>query len=118
MRTIPTKLASLAFAALLSACAAGPTDEGAAGTPGAAGERGSATRVTPQAVESKPVPGVDLTTSRQGGAAGSVTAGADGSPSQRSIYFDFDRFDIKDEFRPVVQAHATYLRNHPEARTL
>lgn len=29
--------------------------------------------------------------------------------SRRSIYFDFDSFTIKDEFRPVVEAHARYL---------
>ena len=29
--------------------------------------------------------------------------------SRRSIYFDFDSFSIKDEFRGVVEAHAKYL---------
>jgi peptidoglycan-associated lipoprotein len=29
--------------------------------------------------------------------------------SRRSIYFDFDSFTIKDEFRPVVEAHAKFL---------
>ena len=29
--------------------------------------------------------------------------------SKRSIYFDFDSFSIKDEFRGVVEAHAKYL---------
>jgi peptidoglycan-associated lipoprotein len=29
--------------------------------------------------------------------------------SKRSIYFDFDSFTIRDEFRPVVEAHARYL---------
>jgi peptidoglycan-associated lipoprotein len=29
--------------------------------------------------------------------------------SRRSIYFDFDSFTIKDEFRPVVEAHARFL---------
>jgi peptidoglycan-associated lipoprotein len=29
--------------------------------------------------------------------------------SKRSIYFDFDSFSIRDEFRPVVEAHARYL---------
>jgi peptidoglycan-associated lipoprotein len=29
--------------------------------------------------------------------------------AKRSIYFDFDSFTIKDEFRPVVEAHAKYL---------
>lgn len=29
--------------------------------------------------------------------------------SRRSVYFDFDSFTIRDEFRPVVDAHARYL---------
>jgi peptidoglycan-associated lipoprotein len=29
--------------------------------------------------------------------------------SRRSVYFDFDSFTIKDEYRPVVEAHAKYL---------
>lgn len=29
--------------------------------------------------------------------------------SRRSVYFDFDSFTIKDEFRPIVEAHAKYL---------
>jgi peptidoglycan-associated lipoprotein len=29
--------------------------------------------------------------------------------SRRSVYFDFDSFTIRDEFRPVVEAHARFL---------
>lgn len=29
--------------------------------------------------------------------------------SRRSVYFDFDSFTIKDEYRPIVEAHAKYL---------
>jgi peptidoglycan-associated lipoprotein len=29
--------------------------------------------------------------------------------AKRSVYFDFDSFTIKDEFRPVVEAHAKFL---------
>ncbi len=29
--------------------------------------------------------------------------------SQRSVYFDFDSNVVKDEFRPLVQAHAKYM---------
>ena len=32
-----------------------------------------------------------------------------GQLARRSIYFDFDSFSIKDEFRGVVEAHAKYL---------
>lgn len=36
--------------------------------------------------------------------------------SKRSIYFDFDQFIIKPEYRNTIQAHANYLLNHPDAR--
>jgi peptidoglycan-associated lipoprotein len=38
--------------------------------------------------------------------------------SKRSIYFDFDKFDVKAEYRPVVEAHAKYLRENPGAKVL
>jgi len=36
--------------------------------------------------------------------------------SQRVIYFDFDKADIRSEFRDVLNAHAQYLAGHPSAR--
>ncbi|SEK97933.1 peptidoglycan-associated lipoprotein Pal [Nitrosovibrio tenuis] len=38
--------------------------------------------------------------------------------SKRSIYFDFDSYVVKDEFKPLVVAHAHYLRNNAAARVL
>lgn len=35
--------------------------------------------------------------------------------SKRSIYFDFDRYVVKPEYRALVEAHAQYLLSHPEA---
>lgn len=35
--------------------------------------------------------------------------------SKRSVFFDFDKYDIKDEFKPMVQAHAKYLSSNPGA---
>jgi len=36
--------------------------------------------------------------------------------SRRSIYFDYDKDDVKSEYRPLVEAHAKYLTAHPQAR--
>ena len=36
--------------------------------------------------------------------------------SRRSIFFDYDQFVVKEEFKPVVAAHAKYLSSHREAR--
>ena len=36
--------------------------------------------------------------------------------TQRSIYFDFDKFEIKPEYLDIVNAHAQYAADHPEAK--
>ena len=35
--------------------------------------------------------------------------------SQRKIYFGLDRYDVSDEYRALVEAHAGYLRSSPSA---
>jgi peptidoglycan-associated lipoprotein len=32
--------------------------------------------------------------------------------AKRSIYFDLDSYTVKDEFKPVLDAHARYLNSH------
>ncbi|WP_115718002.1 peptidoglycan-associated lipoprotein Pal [Gallaecimonas mangrovi] len=34
------------------------------------------------------------------------------------IYFDFDKYDIRPEFAELLEAHATYLRDHPDVKVL
>ena len=36
--------------------------------------------------------------------------------SKRVIYFDFDKSEVKSEYRPIVAAHATYAAAHNSAR--
>ncbi len=36
--------------------------------------------------------------------------------SKRSIFFDYDSNLIKDEFKPIVTAHANYLKQNPGAK--
>ena len=38
--------------------------------------------------------------------------------SRRSVYFDFDSYVVKDEYKSLVGAHAGYLRGNPSARVL
>ena len=38
--------------------------------------------------------------------------------SKRNIYFDFDRDTVKDEFRPMLEAHAKYLLAHGAAKVI
>ncbi len=41
-------------------------------------------------------------------------SGADAGKAARTIYFDFDSFVIKDEFKPAVDAHAKRLLSDPK----
>jgi peptidoglycan-associated lipoprotein len=38
--------------------------------------------------------------------------------SKRSIYYEFDKFDVRDEYRDMVEAHARYLRDNSGAKML
>lgn len=38
--------------------------------------------------------------------------------SKRSVYFDFDKDEVKAEFRPLVEAHAKYLSAHADAKVV
>lgn len=36
--------------------------------------------------------------------------------SQRVVYFEFDKSDVRAQYRDIVRAHAAYLRDNPSAR--
>ena len=36
--------------------------------------------------------------------------------SKRSVYYDFDMYNIREEFQPMVEAHAKFLREHKDIR--
>jgi len=38
--------------------------------------------------------------------------------SERTVYFDYDSYTVKGEYRPLVLAHAKYLRDNESARVL
>jgi len=86
---------------------------------------------TPPPVDDKAA--TDASKAADGGAStrgvtGSGVTGAQGSTMQphkdpanilsqkRSIYFDYDQFVIKDEFRATVEAHAKYLQGNRALR--
>jgi len=71
----------------------------------------------PQAVESKPV------TQVQAAPKAAMTGFAalkdpNNILSKRAVYFDFDKFDVKDEFKPLIEAHARFLRDNATAKML
>jgi peptidoglycan-associated lipoprotein len=107
----------------LAGCQTTPTEE----TPAAGAEArpGAAEKAPAKPAEAKPVERAEVTAREAAGAAAAAPAGAL-SPlkdptnilSKRSIYYDFDKYDIKDDDKPIVDAHAKYLREHPDAKML
>ena len=111
MRLLWTALVTLA----LGACATTQTD-----TQPPAGVEDRAPGSTPgtQAVPPKPVTGVDLTGGKPpSGAANPLTDPAS-LLSSRSVYYEFDKYDIKDDYKPLVEAHAKYLRENGGTKML
>ena len=71
----------------------------------------------PQAVPSKPVARVDAT-AKPGGSPFAALKDPNSILSKRSVFFDYDQFDIKSEYRSLIEAHARFLRDNPSAKML
>jgi len=41
---------------------------------------------------------------------------SDSALAQRSIYYDYNRYDIKDKYVPLIEAHANFLLLHPDLK--
>lgn len=101
------------IAAALAGCSTTPTTEAPVE------DRGTAGATAPGAG------GAQTGGAQSGGVTGSQLGGAQGAAalrdpnsilSKRSIYFDFDSFVVKDDFKPLVEAHARYLQQNSNAR--
>jgi peptidoglycan-associated lipoprotein len=101
------------FSAGLAACSSTPTEEQA---PAGVEERKPAdASAQTQPVKPGAVARVDLTA--KPGAKSPLTDPAN-ILSRRSIFYDLDQYDIKDQFKELVEAHARYLRDNPKAKML
>jgi peptidoglycan-associated lipoprotein len=109
-----TLIATLtAAAALLAACETTPPAEQ---SPAGVEERGAGKPGAARSVEQKPIASVDLTGARKD--AASMLKDPNNILSKRSIYYELDKFDVKDEYRGLVEAHAKYLRENPGTKIL
>jgi peptidoglycan-associated lipoprotein len=98
-----------AMVALLAGCASTPKEE-----PKAAVEDRTPTTAVPAQ------PGVSTVTP--------VAPKADQLPnalkdpnnilSKRSLYYDYDKYDVKDEYKPLLQAHARFLEQNRNMKML
>ena len=113
MKRLLLNLLGLAMLGVLAACATGPTKE----------QEGAAVE------DRKPDAGVAVTQPKVKPAEGPVAKPlvdkpVGGNPlkdpgnilSRRSIYFDYDSNLIKDEYKPVVTAHARHLQQNRAAK--
>ena len=112
-------IVAAAFAALLAGCQTQPTTQSAAPV-----EDRSATGAT------TPGTGASTAGAGTGGVAGTQQGatrpgtGTAGNPlrdpasvlSKRSVYFDYDSVVVRDEFRPLIEAHGRYLAQNRTAR--
>ena len=111
------KLIVAAFAAfMLVACSSTPPADstGAPITDGTGATTGTGTGANTSGT------GTGGVTGTQAGTGGTGVTGP-GGPRQgvlgrRSVYFDFDSFVVRDEFKPTIEAHARYLQQNRNAR--
>ncbi len=96
---------AIACASLVGACSTTPTDEQ---KPAGVENRNTTGSAQPR------VATVDLTNKPKG----NLLTDPNSILSKRSIYYDFDKFDVKEEYRPMVEAHAKYLRDNPGTKML
>lgn len=104
-------IGSVLLALLLVACSSSkPIKE----APPKVEEKSPVTQPAPPVAETKPV----VDTSMDGKSNLSPLNDPNNILSKRNIYFDFDKDEIKPEYRPLIEAHAKYLLANTAARTI
>jgi len=103
-RPIITAVLAITFAALFAGCSSSPTGPEQAGAP----------------VETRGGPGV--ATVNAGGVEGRGLPDALTNPksilSKRSVYFDYDKYEVKAEYKDLVTAHAKFLADNRQFKML
>jgi peptidoglycan-associated lipoprotein len=102
------------FVAAIAGCSSKPTqnapveDRSLTGTPPSTTGGATSTGVGTGGVSGTPGVGV--------GGAGNPLRDPNNILSKRSVYFDYDQFTIKDDYKPMIEAHAKYLQANRAAR--
>jgi len=99
-------LALCAFAALLAACSSTPTTAPASTAPAAptAAAPAPATPAAPKPAAASTVTTVSLP---------DYLDPKNPLSANRSVYFDFDDYSIKQDYVPLIERHGKYLSSHP-----
>jgi peptidoglycan-associated lipoprotein len=104
-------IAAASLVALFTACSTtGDADKPAAKPDAAAAPAPEAS------ASSRRAPTVDVTGRRSDGS--SMLKDPNSPLSKRQIFFDYDKFEIKAEYKGLVEAHAKYLRENPSAKMM
>ena len=117
-----------AISAVLAACSSTPADQNAApvddrnplgrtapGGPGSVTSPAGGSSLSGSAIP----PGSGSSASTQPGGAGRTPLNDPANIlSRRSVYYDLDSFVVKDEFKPIIEAHGKYLRDNRNARVI
>ena len=100
-----------AFVALLAGCQSTPTTQDAAPVEdrAASGAASGTSGASTSGAGTSGVSGTSAGAGRAGAAGGNPLKDPANVLSKRSVYFDFDSFVVKDEFRPMLEAHAKVL---------
>ena len=114
---------------VLAACSSTPADQSAApvddrnplasttGTaPGSTTAPAAGTGLTGSAIA--PASGTTATTTQAGPAGRTPLNDPASILSKRSVFYDYDSFVVKDEFKPLIEAHGKYLRENKNARVI
>ena len=106
-------LGSFLLAIALSACKSTPMVEKPAAVEDKSPPAAAAPAVAPAAEASADTSGV-----KEAAVTGNPLTDPNNILSKRSIYFDFDKDTVREEFRPLVEAHAKYLAEHGNAKVV
>jgi peptidoglycan-associated lipoprotein len=108
-------IVAAAFVALLAGCQTQPTTQTAAPVE----DRSAAGSTTPGGASTAGAGTGSVAGSQQGarpGTTGNPLRDPASPLSKRVVFFDFDSFAVRDEFRPLIEAHGRYLAQNRNAR--
>lgn len=106
-------LGTLLLAMALSACKSTPMVD----KPAAVDDKSPSTSATAPATSTND--GSTVTSGVQDGTvSGNPLTDPSNILSKRTVYFDFDKDTVREEFRPLIEAHAKYLAEHGSAKVI
>ncbi|MEK7438698.1 MAG: peptidoglycan-associated lipoprotein Pal [Pseudomonadota bacterium] len=103
------KILAFAAVALLAACA---------GTPEMESKAGVEDRTATSAPKDQQAGSAVTPVAPKAGQQANPLKDPNNILSKRSIFYDYDKYDVKDEYKPLLQAHARYLAQNAGAKML